>query len=147
MDPKAFGARLKELREAAGLSQKALADKAGLSQRAVASWELGEREPLWSKVVLLAKALGVDCRAFEQEPELIREPKPGRPRKTPPADQVEPEKPPAKKGKKRPKRGMTERRQSPRGANGRFVRRENDRRGLHGVDSERYCAKVRTLGR
>src|SRR5262249_37570716 len=107
MDPKAFGARLRELREATGLSQKALADKTGLSQRAVASWELGEREPLWSKVVLLARALGVDCRAFEQEPESTPKPNPGRPRKTDterPAEEVPPEKakkPPTKKGRKK----------------------------------------------
>jgi transcriptional regulator with XRE-family HTH domain len=97
MDPKAFGARLKELREASGLSQKALADKAGLSQRGIANWELGLREPLWSNVVALAEALGVDLAAFLQEPKSIPEPKRGRPRK----GQGEP--PAEGKGKKKPK--------------------------------------------
>lgn len=35
----AFGQRLHELREAAGLSQQQLADKLGLSQRAYSHWE------------------------------------------------------------------------------------------------------------
>ena len=43
MDKRTFGARLKELREGAGLSQKALAAKAGVSQRNIANWELGLR--------------------------------------------------------------------------------------------------------
>ena len=66
-DPKRFGRRLKELREAAvdgGMSQQRLAEAAGLSQRAVSQWERGDREPLWSNVLSLAKALGVDVHAF-----------------------------------------------------------------------------------
>ena len=61
-----FGAKLKELRESAGLTQGELAKKAGLSLKAVAHWEQGLREPAWSNVQTLAAALGVKCAAFEQ---------------------------------------------------------------------------------
>jgi DNA-binding XRE family transcriptional regulator len=68
MDLKAFGARLKELREMAGLSQKELAEKAGLSQKAVSHWELGSREPGLFAAQALAEALGVDLPALLEEP-------------------------------------------------------------------------------
>ena len=63
-DASLFGNRLKELREAAGLTQKALAAIAGVGQSAIAQWEAGIREPGWSKVVAIAQALGVECTAF-----------------------------------------------------------------------------------
>jgi transcriptional regulator with XRE-family HTH domain len=77
------GARLRELRVAAGLSQTELAERVGVQRGAVARWESDEREPNWSNVVALAKALGVDCRAFTEEPstEATEPRKPGRPRK------------------------------------------------------------------
>jgi transcriptional regulator with XRE-family HTH domain len=81
MDPKLFGARLKELREQAGLTQKALADKAGISQRAVSHYEQGLHDPTWTSVLALATALGVDCLAFQQPPAEVPEPRRGRPRK------------------------------------------------------------------
>jgi transcriptional regulator with XRE-family HTH domain len=81
MDPKLFGARLKELREQAGLTQKALADKAGISQRAVSHYEQGLHDPTWTSVLALATALGVDCLAFQQAPAEVPEPRRGRPRK------------------------------------------------------------------
>jgi transcriptional regulator with XRE-family HTH domain len=83
MDSSRFGARLRELREAAGLSQKALAERAGLSQGAIAHWEQGLREPSWSNVVALAEALGVDCRSFLEPPgKAAKAKRPrGRPRK------------------------------------------------------------------
>ena len=99
MDLKMFGARLKELREAAGLSQKQLAEKSGLSQGGVAHWEKGIREPGWLAILALAKALDVDCKAFEEEPEDAGEPKRGRPRKDKAADRDVPKKPRKGKGK------------------------------------------------
>jgi transcriptional regulator with XRE-family HTH domain len=81
MDPKVFGARLKELRERTGQTQKALADRAGISQRAVSHWEQGLREPSWSNVLALAEALGVDCQAFQEPPAGQPEPRRGRPPK------------------------------------------------------------------
>jgi transcriptional regulator with XRE-family HTH domain len=88
MDPKLFGARLKELRERAGLTQKELADRAGVSQRAVSHWEQGLREPSWSNVLALAGALGVDCRAFQEAPAAVPEPRRGRPPKAETASEV-----------------------------------------------------------
>jgi transcriptional regulator with XRE-family HTH domain len=83
-----FARRLREVRERAGLSAYALAQKAGLSRQAVSHLELGEREPGWQTVQLLALALGVDCNEFRDP--AIRLPRPaaprprGRPRKAPP---------------------------------------------------------------
>jgi transcriptional regulator with XRE-family HTH domain len=78
------GARLRELRQQAGLSQGELAAKAGLSQRSVSNWEQETREPSWSCVIAMARALGVSCEALLQEPAPAPDPKPGRPRKAQP---------------------------------------------------------------
>lgn len=56
----AFGLRIRELREAAGLSQEALAHAAGLERAEVGFIERAEREPGISIVVPLANALGVE---------------------------------------------------------------------------------------
>lgn len=61
---KSFAARLKALREAAGLSQYAVAKRSGLSVQALSRLELGDREPKWVTVQRLAVALGVSCEAF-----------------------------------------------------------------------------------
>jgi transcriptional regulator with XRE-family HTH domain len=76
-----FADRLRELREAKGLTQKQLAELAGVSLRGVAQWEQGVREPGWSSVVALCEALAVSCEAFRQEPTRKGETKPGRPRR------------------------------------------------------------------
>ena len=59
-----FAARLRELREAAGLSQQALADAAGMNVWGVAKLEQGKREPGWATVLDLAAALGVAPNDF-----------------------------------------------------------------------------------
>src|SRR5262245_48935669 len=100
MSAEAFGRRLRELREEAGLTQKQLAEKAGLSQRGIANWELGLREPLWSNAVALAAALGVEVGAFLQPPGEPKEARVGRPPKKP---EAEPE--PKKGGKKKGSKG------------------------------------------
>jgi transcriptional regulator with XRE-family HTH domain len=74
---------LKELREAAGMSQEALARAANISTSAVSKLEQKLVDPGWLTVQALARALGVSCQAFESDT---------------PADQPEP---PAKKGRKR----------------------------------------------
>jgi transcriptional regulator with XRE-family HTH domain len=56
---------LKELREAAGLSQAELAKRAGMHRFGVSKLEQGLRGPSWSTVQALAAALGVKCGAFE----------------------------------------------------------------------------------
>jgi transcriptional regulator with XRE-family HTH domain len=81
MSVERFGMRLKELREAAGLTQPALAKKAGLSKGGVADLEQGRREPSWATVQDLAAALGVDCTAFTQAPAERAPARPGRPAK------------------------------------------------------------------
>jgi transcriptional regulator with XRE-family HTH domain len=69
-DPKKvqLGNRIRELREAAGLSREQLASAADVSVRAVIQWELGEREPGWFNMLALAEALRVNCSAFLQPP-------------------------------------------------------------------------------
>jgi transcriptional regulator with XRE-family HTH domain len=89
-----FGARLRALREAAGLTQAQLAEKAGLHAQGVVKLERGERKPAWETVLALADALGVTCQNFdvaEGEAEDASPRRPGRPRKTPapPAGQTE----------------------------------------------------------
>jgi transcriptional regulator with XRE-family HTH domain len=82
-----FAGRLRELREAAGLTQEQLAVRAGVKREAVARWERGAREPAWGNVLALAQALGVSCQAFTTEPAAKPPGTPGRPRKrTPPSD-------------------------------------------------------------
>jgi transcriptional regulator with XRE-family HTH domain len=54
-----FGARLGELRRAAGLSQKALAQKLGAAQSRIAQWETGVHNPPVTELPNLAAALGV----------------------------------------------------------------------------------------
>jgi transcriptional regulator with XRE-family HTH domain len=103
MSSTSFADRLREVREAAGLSQYALAKLSGLSKQAVSHLELGVREPTWQTVQLLAGALGVDCRAFVdpslQPPASEPAPPRGRPKKT--ENQTEAEGPSAKKTRKR----------------------------------------------
>jgi transcriptional regulator with XRE-family HTH domain len=77
-----FGERLRELREAAGLSQEALARAADVSTSTVSKLEQRAADPSWSTVQALAKALGVSVTVFQAD-----------------ADQAEP--PPARKGRKR----------------------------------------------
>jgi transcriptional regulator with XRE-family HTH domain len=61
---KPFSERLREVREAAGLSQGGLAARAGLTRQALSLLESGQREPAWETVQRLAAGLGVDCTAF-----------------------------------------------------------------------------------
>jgi transcriptional regulator with XRE-family HTH domain len=100
----AFGIRLRQLREAAGLSQQALADAAGVLVGAISRWERGTREPSWGNVRALCKALGVSSAAFEAEEDSQPTPEqprgPGRPRK---ARDEDVESTPAKKTTRRRK--------------------------------------------
>lgn len=52
-----LGVRIKEAREAAGLSQQALGDKLEVSRSAVAQWESGANAPTMDKVQAIAIAL------------------------------------------------------------------------------------------
>lgn len=79
-----FGARLKELREQAGMTQQQLADAAGMHRFGVSKLEQGLREPSWATVRAICKALGVSCEAFNQEAAEKPATGPGRPRKPAP---------------------------------------------------------------
>ncbi len=59
-----FAGRLRELREAAGLTQLQLAEQAGLTEQGLGQIERGRRQPTWETVCRLAAALGVSCEAF-----------------------------------------------------------------------------------
>src|SRR5262245_21543242 len=100
-DPKKvqLGNRIRELREAAGLSREQLATAAGVSVRGIVQWELGEREPGWFNMLALSEALGVDCNAFVQVPAERPPGGPGRPRKASVAE------PTFKRSRGRPKKG------------------------------------------
>src|SRR5215831_15341038 len=61
-DTTAFGAALRSMRLAAGLSQAALAERAGLSEKAVGALERGDRTtPRPATIVLLADAVGASA--------------------------------------------------------------------------------------
>jgi transcriptional regulator with XRE-family HTH domain len=68
MKRESFGERLQRLRNEAGLTQLQLAERAGVPLTSLRNWEHDRREPLASVLFKLAKALGLDCRAFETQP-------------------------------------------------------------------------------
>jgi transcriptional regulator with XRE-family HTH domain len=67
-EPTGFGANLRKVREEKGLSQRELAVTAECNANTIAKLERGEQEPAWPLVLALAKALGVDCTAFNVTP-------------------------------------------------------------------------------
>lgn len=66
--PPPFGASLRRLREAAGLSVQQLAERAGLDRQSVYNYEAGTRRPTWDAVQQLAAALGVPTDALRDRP-------------------------------------------------------------------------------
>jgi DNA-binding transcriptional regulator YiaG len=64
-----LGVRIRQLREAAGLSLEQLAGAVPVSVRAMGQWEQGEREPTPAHLRTLAKVLRVDRTAFSQTPD------------------------------------------------------------------------------
>jgi transcriptional regulator with XRE-family HTH domain len=92
-----FGARLRQLRENAGLTQAQLAEKAQLHLHGLTKLEQGDREPAWATVLALSNALGVDCSAFIPDNGHERVRPRGRPRKQ--SANVMHEKPKGKRGK------------------------------------------------
>lgn len=85
-----FGARLRELRVAAGLTQPELGSKAGVEKGTISRIERGERSPTWETVIALATALGVSCEAFNEAAGLMPTPTRGRPRKAHETPAIEP---------------------------------------------------------
>jgi transcriptional regulator with XRE-family HTH domain len=68
-DAKTFGARLKELRVKAGLTQAELGERMDMLPTNIARLESGGRDPSWDTVKRLAKALGVSTDDFVTETE------------------------------------------------------------------------------
>jgi transcriptional regulator with XRE-family HTH domain len=62
-----FGARLRELRKARGLSQEALADLCGLDRTYVGGIERGERNVALRNIERIAEALGLSISALMAE--------------------------------------------------------------------------------
>jgi len=85
-----FKDRLRQLREAAGLTQEQLATKANLPLGSLRNHEQGQRQPSWSAVVKLSKALGVSADVFSDCDDAMKGDDGEKPSK----------KQPAKKGKK-----------------------------------------------
>jgi transcriptional regulator with XRE-family HTH domain len=67
MTGETFAAKLKRLREAAGLTQPALAGRAGMNQYGIAKLEQGVREPSWATVQTLARALEVSTEELRTD--------------------------------------------------------------------------------
>jgi transcriptional regulator with XRE-family HTH domain len=95
-----FAARLRELREAAGLTQAQLAERAGMHLHGLTKLEQGDREPAWATVIALAEALGVSCDGFRQPP-AERPPRAGG---RPPKPSGQDAEPPASKKSRKPKK-------------------------------------------
>jgi transcriptional regulator with XRE-family HTH domain len=98
MNPDWFAGRLRELREAKGLSREQLAESAGMKVGGIRDLEQGVRSPTWKTVLALCQALSVSCEEFTREPADRPPAAPGRPRKAAPAE------PPPKRPRGRPPR-------------------------------------------
>jgi transcriptional regulator with XRE-family HTH domain len=61
-----FAEKLRELRDAAGLTEAKLAEASGLPFGTVHVYAIGRRKPSFASVLKLAKALGVTCEAFAE---------------------------------------------------------------------------------
>lgn len=64
LPPSGFGPVLRRVRDEKGMTQKTLGVAAGIHPNTVAKLERGEVEPSWQVVLVVSKALGVDCSAF-----------------------------------------------------------------------------------
>jgi transcriptional regulator with XRE-family HTH domain len=83
-----YAEKLRELRDAAGLSEAKLASASGVSFASIHEYGMGRRKPSFAAAVKIARALGVSCEAFVDCEDVVGDepaPKAGRPRKTVPA--------------------------------------------------------------
>ena len=64
--------RIKELRQAAGMTQAELAEKIGLSLQAISHYETGRRQITVSKLVAIATALGCSLDDLCEDEEVKR---------------------------------------------------------------------------
>jgi transcriptional regulator with XRE-family HTH domain len=62
-----LGAKLRQLRERAGLEREQLAEAAGTTKQYISHLENGvKKNPAYDLVERLGRALGADCRAFQE---------------------------------------------------------------------------------
>jgi transcriptional regulator with XRE-family HTH domain len=93
--PDVFKRELRRLMKARGLTAYALAKRAGLTRQSVGYILNGDREPNWTTVRKLARALGVSVEAFDV----------GEPKGMPSPEEAEPGKPGRPPGGRRRKKG------------------------------------------
>lgn len=80
-----FGARLRAIREASGLTQEQVAERSGMAYQAIARIERGDVDnPTWKTVQKLAEALGVKPNDFiEESADKPADPTPPAPKRRP----------------------------------------------------------------
>jgi transcriptional regulator with XRE-family HTH domain len=83
-----FAGRLRELREAKGLTQRKLAERTGLTTDGIAKLERSARSPTWETVIALCQALGVEVGEFTKKPKALPNRRRGRPRKAQPEERT-----------------------------------------------------------
>jgi len=71
------GKRLKQLREAAGLSQRQLAERVGVIHSNINYWENGSKLPRSEFLIPMAKSLGVSVEVLLGEPKPSKSKTPG----------------------------------------------------------------------
>jgi transcriptional regulator with XRE-family HTH domain len=98
-----FGERLRELREAAKMTQEQLAARSGVNVYTIRGYEQGRREPSWKAVFDLTAGLGVSSETFRGCTEA--EAPAGRGAGRPPKAREEAPEPPPKRPRRRPKKG------------------------------------------
>jgi len=76
-----FAERLRELRDALGLSEAKLAKASGVSFASIHEYGMGRRKPSFAAVVKIARALGVTCEAFADCKDIADEAPPPQPPK------------------------------------------------------------------
>jgi transcriptional regulator with XRE-family HTH domain len=64
MEQTGFADQLRSIRKAADLTQTELSERSGIHRQVIARIELGENQPNWATVVVLARALGVTPNDF-----------------------------------------------------------------------------------
>lgn len=65
--PGFFAKRLRELREAAGMTKYKLSKVSGVSKQTLGDLEAGISDPSWDTLIKLTRALGVSLDAFDEQ--------------------------------------------------------------------------------
>jgi transcriptional regulator with XRE-family HTH domain len=69
-----FGEKLKQLRDAASISERELAERSGVPFGTLHNYGVGIRKPTFAAAVKLAAALGVSCEVFAKCDDMATEP-------------------------------------------------------------------------